>query len=194
MFNTYITKSQNLLQPLPTVSYKEAKRQAKKIKNTIKPRLPYEKTFLKDTVIEQYRNADGQLDRIDGPALHVYNKKTGSDLEQWFIDGKLSRPESEGPAVTKKADNISKEVFYQDGVINNSLGPAMILKHADGSTETRYYHNGTLDSTNKKKGNVNKHSNPAVSIVDSNGNPTYQAWYNKGKLASKWRSCDTYTY
>lgn len=69
----------------------------------------------KDTA---YKNADGKLHRIYGPAYTSPYYK----VEEWYKDGDLHR--IGGPARTHK----DSKWYYQDGKLHNLYGPAVDAK------------------------------------------------------------------
>ena len=71
----------------------------------------------------EHRNADGQLHRIDGPAVEY---KDGT--KEWWINGKLHR--IDGPAVERA--NGTK-AWYIDGELYRIDGPA--VERANGRKE-----------------------------------------------------------
>jgi hypothetical protein len=68
-------------------------------------------------------HVDGQLHRLDGPAV-IY----ADGLQEWYVDGQLHR--LDGPAVIY-ADGSQE--WHVDGQLHRLDGPAVI--HADGSQE-----------------------------------------------------------
>lgn len=79
----------------------------------------------------RYRNRDGQLHRIDGPALEWY-----SGTQEWYKNGVLHR--TDGPAVMRAGD--SKE-WYHNGVRHRENGPAV-----EFPTDNMYFLYGKLMS------------------------------------------------
>ena len=70
-----------------------------------------------------WRNAEGQLHRIDGPAIEM-----SSGIKSWFLHGKRHR--ESGPAV--EYANGTKE-WYVNGECHRDDGPA--VEHANGVKE-----------------------------------------------------------
>jgi len=101
----------------------------------------------------EYRNADGLLHRVDGPAC-IYSD--GS--QKWYKNGELHR--DDGPSVI--LPNGYQE-WHQNGRLHRVDGPALIF--ANGSQ--RWYKNG-LD---------HREDGPAVIRVDG-----YKAWYKNGRI------------
>ena len=80
------------------------------------------KTILKNGIIE-YRNAEGQLHREDGPAVEYVD---GDKV--WYLNGQLHR--EDGPAI-EHADGY--KVWYLNDKRHREDGPA--IEHADGYKE-----------------------------------------------------------
>jgi hypothetical protein len=76
----------------------------------------------------EYRNKEGKLHRIYGPAYLSKNY----DVELWYKDGKFHR--EGGPAV-KHRNNF---LWYQDGKLHNLNGPAIDV----GGEPKQYWING----------------------------------------------------
>lgn len=71
----------------------------------------------------RYRNRDGQLHRIDGPAV-IYPSGSVS----WYRDGALHR--TDGPAVIYRDGD---KLWYRNGLLHRTDGPA--IEFYDGSNE-----------------------------------------------------------
>jgi hypothetical protein len=63
-----------------------------------------------------YRNLDGKMHRIYGPAYI----STNYDIEIWCKDGEYHR--EDGPAIKHKKNFV----WYKDGVLHNLYGPAVL--------------------------------------------------------------------
>jgi hypothetical protein len=66
----------------------------------------------------EYRNAEGKLHRIYGPAYISYNY----GIEEWYKDGELHRVG--GPARTHK----DSKWYYEEGLLHRLDGPAVDQK------------------------------------------------------------------
>jgi len=109
-------------------------------------------TTLPDGTIE-YRNADDQLHRLDGPAL-----RRPDGYQQWWLNGQLHR--LDGPAVAR-LDGY--QAWYLNGKCHRADGPAVTA--SDGYQA--WYLNGKC----------HRADGPAVTTSDG-----HQAWYLNGKL------------
>ena len=67
------------------------------------------------TVLNEYRNSNGELHRVDGPAV-----ETASGTKSWWIDGKRHR---EDGAAIEFANGDTE--WYLNGVLHREDGPAV---------------------------------------------------------------------
>jgi len=80
--------------------------------------------------------------------------KWSDGSKMWYQNGKLHRPEKDGPAVIEKIPGgIIYKKWYIDGKLHRINGPAIIIIYNDGSKEEWYrkewYQNGKLHRPEK---------------------------------------------
>ena len=92
-----------------------------------------------------YNKEDGLLSRINGPAYQEFSSKTGQRLKAiYYIDGKIQRPEQEGPASLEwdEQGRLIKEQFYSWGQLHRSGGKPAVVEYSAETGEIlnkRYY-------------------------------------------------------
>ena len=91
-------------------------------------------------------NAAGQEHNTSGPALVKYCSDGKPKEQRWMVDGKIHRPEEEGPAVIDydpDDDTLMLTYFYLNR-IHRVHGPAIQIKSASSGAvvSERYFRNG----------------------------------------------------
>lgn len=166
-----------------------------------------------EPVIERYlggghseqwrREADGQLHRLDGPALRLFNAKGRLYEEQWHHEGQLHRENApalfeyddqgvvcgehyyrqsklhreDGPAsverITKWGITTTRESYYREGELHRDGRPAVIEDRSDGVHREHYYRHGERD----------REDGPAVIERSQVGGPlSADEWWRHGEL------------
>lgn len=82
-----------------------------------------------------WRNNQGEIHRVNGPALVGTSSDGGNEL--WFLNGKLHR--DDGPAKTTKFI----EIWYQKGKVHRDNGPAVCFSNGENGFE-KWYQNDKL--------------------------------------------------
>lgn len=98
------------------------------MKNTHSPVISTE-TDLEGRTITKYKNLDGLLHRVGGPAY------VSSNVEEWFYEGKLHRVD--GPASINKING--KMEYYMNGELHRLDGPAIEFSKESGNRTEEYY-------------------------------------------------------
>ena len=82
---------------------------------------------------EEWRDKNGDLDRVDGPAFIVYFENGTIEEEQWWRNGKFHR--DDGPAYTGYYPDgtIRTESWWKDGELHRDNAPAGIIYNEDGT-------------------------------------------------------------
>jgi len=81
-----------------------------------------------DGTTKAWRNKDGKLHRLDGPAVECIN-----GIKEWHVNGQFHR--EDGPAIE---DGLGNKWWYQNGKLHRTDGPA--VEDVDGRKE--WYING----------------------------------------------------
>lgn len=118
----------------------------------------------------EYKNAKGELHRINGPAVESIDQKSKLKIgEWWFKNGKRHR--TNGPAITDMYDGKEIEIWwFKDGKKHRTDGPAVEIYVTEKDQLKEWYINGELHRTD----------GPAViNIVDG---VTTSEWYTYGEL------------
>ena len=122
--------------------------------------------FDEDFKIVEFRNENGQLHRLDGPAKRLYNRDENGPYgsmpfrELWYRNGQLHR--KNGPAWIwyNKDGSIYIESWYKDGQLHREDGPASIAYDNNGDIE---------EATWYKNDQRHREDGPAYIYID----PTY---------------------
>ena len=101
-----------------------------------------------------WRNKQGQLHRLDGPAF-----EHADGTKRWYQNGQLHR--LDGPAI-EYTDGTKR--WYQNGQLHRLDGPAVEHAHANGSKE--WY----------QKNQLHRDDEPAIERADGS-----KFWYVEGK-------------
>lgn len=118
---------------------------------------------------KEYRDADGELHRTDGPAYIAAER-----YEEWYQHGKLHR--EDGPAITHS--DGSKEYWLNDNPFISeeqykiSLDKLLDQKLTVLSTGTKIYKD--------RNGEYHREDGPAIEFVSPEY--SYQEWFYHGKL------------
>jgi len=114
------------------------------------------KTIMKSA--NYYRNKNGKLHRLDGPAV-IYNNDEDWDIwKEYYINGKLGRIGG-GPAITKADYDTEINEYYENDKLHRLDGPAH-TEHWNGGRHSSYWIDGieySVDEYAKKTGmNINE--------------------------------------
>ncbi len=127
-------------------------------------------TYHEDNMTVQrvkYCNADGELDRDDGPAWIEWYANGVKRHEGWWRDNNLDR--EDGAAITKwRANGVREcERWWRNGELDRQGGPAVTEWHANGTKSYEWwYRNDKCD----------RDGGPSITVWRDTGDKIYEGW------------------
>ena len=99
---------------------------------TYRPKIKHYPDTNKIKSISFKRN--GKLHNVEFPAIIKYYEDGSIELEEYYFEGKLHRPPTDGPAIIwyDKSSNIMGESYYIKGKLHRFGGPACVWYNDDG--------------------------------------------------------------
>ena len=110
-------------------------------------------------ISQTWFNQDGVEESVLGPSRTEYDQTNGQACHMhWKVDGKLHRPEHEGPAVIKInfSDQTKTQEFRKNGALHRMSGPAIIIscERSGQVLSTRYFTEGRYYDPNVGPSNM----------------------------------------